>query len=45
MSTRREFVREHKHIELLLTENNDLRQRLKLMAELIEELMKVHEKR
>jgi hypothetical protein len=45
MTVRTEFVRQRKQIEVLQSENSALRQRLKLMAGVIEELMKIHEDR
>jgi hypothetical protein len=45
MNNSRELVRQQRQIELLQTENNDLRKRLNIMAGVIEELMKVNENR
>jgi hypothetical protein len=45
MSVRVELVRQRRQIEALQSENSTLRQRLELMAGVIEELMKAHEDR
>ncbi len=45
MNNSRELDRQRRQIELLQTENNDLRKRLNIMAGVIEELMKFNEKR
>jgi len=45
MAVRTELAMQRRQIEALRSENNALRQRLKLMAGVIEELMKVHEDR
>ena len=45
MNNNREVARQRRQIDLLQTENNDLRKRLNIMAGVIEELMKVNENR